>query len=122
MFRLVEYYRTGGPITLSAKFWSVESAIAVAERLVDHLHAERPARCPYQLVVVDGATGEIVTRVRPHLDSDWDPDPFGHTEPGAPPTPIEGPANHPSCAWGHPAPAAEALSPFADPPPAGGKP
>ena len=106
-YRLVEHFRTGGPITFPTIYPTVDAATDAAERILDDLAMIRPSRQPCELVVVDPATGEIVTRVRPYLDTDYDPDPFpasgvpaepdadppppgrggGHAGTAAPPTP-----------------------------------
>lgn len=74
MYRLVEYYRSGGPITYPVRYSDAGAAIERAELILREL-AGKP-RCPYQILVIDPVTGEIVHRVRPYLDTEYDPDPF----------------------------------------------
>lgn len=93
LYVLIEHYRVGRDITYARYFDDSDAARECAERVLDVLGAVKPARCPSRLTVVDCATGEVVFPVRPHRDTEYDPDPFAarQTVTGPPPTNPAGP-------------------------------
>lgn len=63
MYRLREYFRYGPPYDWPTVYRDVDAAVDAAELAIRGIERIRPSRAPWQVLVLDPATGEVVTRV-----------------------------------------------------------